>query len=752
MLDTIRQDARYTIRLLKKSPLFTVTAALSLAIGIGANATIFSVVNALLLRPLPGLARPEQLVDVGRTQDGHGFDTVSYPNYADLRERATTLAGIYAYNVGPQPMSLATSGEAERVYGGVVTPNYFGVLGTKPAAGRLFTEADGHDVPHAVAVLSHELWQRRFAGSPGIVGQTISLNGQPFMVVGVAPAGFHGTTLLKSDLWVPISMVREAMPHLGKDAMNQRGAVWLFMGARLKEGVSTARANAELQAIGAALEREHPAENRGKNFTVAKSEIFPGETSAIAGFLGFLMVIVGLVLLVACVNVAGMLLARSVARRREIAVRLAIGAGRSRLVRQLLTETAILFAIGGTAGILLTQWLTMLLLGVLPEIPVPIGVRIETDWRVVGFGVVLSLGAALLSGLAPALQASRADLVPALKTERLDGGLSRLRLRNAFVVAQVTMSLVLVIVGGLFLRALQHAAEISPGFNVSRVDVVSIDLSLAGYGAETAAPFMRELLARTRTLPGVESASAAVDLPLDGGRMGMGGLTVPGKRPPVGDAFDPDWNVSAPGLFRTLELALLRGRDFTEADTAASTPVAIINQALATQIWPGEDPIGRQMVMSAPDSQGTTLTVVGVAADARVISLTGPVAPYIYVPLAQHYLSRVAIFIRTTDGRSSIPQVRGLIRSLNPGLPISEAMTLADVTAVGLVPQRVAAALAGSLGLVGLLLAAIGIHGVTSYAVSRRTREIGIRIALGADRVTVVRLVLGQGLALAGMG
>ena len=752
MLETFLQDVRYALRLLRRSPLFTITAALSLAIGIGANTTIFSIASALLLRPLPGLAETDRLVDVGRTQDGRGFDTVSYPNYRDLLERTKTLTGLYAYRVEPQPLSLGTRGDAERIYGNIVTANYFTVLGARPLVGRLLQDSDdAPDSSHAVVVLSHELWTRKFAADPAIVGQAISLNGHPFMVVGVASPGFQGTTMTKPDVWAPITGISEAVPRLSGDILKQRASVWLVMGGRLRDGATIAQANAELHAIGANLETEYPQDNKGKNFAVMNTALIPGQTGTIAGFLGLLMIIVSLVLLIACVNVAGMLLARAAARRREIAVRLAIGAGRSRLIRQLLTESAILFAAGGLVGLVLAKWLTALLLARLPKLPVPVGLAIGTDWRVVTFAVVVSLVAAILSGLAPALQASRADLVPALKTEGLDSGPSRLRLRNAFVIGQVTMSLLLIIVAGLFLRALEHAAAIEPGFDERRVDVVRLDLTLAGYTAETAGPFVRELLERTRALPGVESATLAVDLPLDGGRMGLGGIKLPGKTPPRGEFFSADWNVVEPGLFRTLKLPLTRGRDFTDGDTQASLPVAIVNETLAAQYWPGEDPLGKQMIVEG-DGAPRAVSVVGVTADARLIWLTGAVEPYVYVPFAQRFLPRVAVLLRTVDDRSAVPDIRALLHSMNRNLPIIESMRLSEVTAIGLIPQRVAASVAGTMGIVGLLLAAIGIYGVTSYAVSRRTREIGIRIALGADSGNVIRLVLRQGLALAAIG
>ena len=374
-----------------------------------------------------------------------------------------------------------------------------------------------------MVVLSYDLWKQTFGGNQSIIGQAISLNSRPFMVVGVAPPGFQGTTLLKPDAWTPIAGVADTMPRLAQDTrnniFNQRASVWLVMGGRLKDGVTIAQANAEALAIGVNLEREYPTENKGKGLTVVRSTLVPGQSFAVAGFFALLMVIVLLVLMIACVNVAGILLARAAARRREIAVRLAMGAGRGRLIRQLLTETTILFAAGGIAGVVLSMWLTKLLLALIPRLPIPIDLTVHTDWRVISFGMALSLVAAILSGLAPALQSSRADLLPALKTEGLDSGKPRLRLRNLLVIGQVTMSLTLVIVAGLFLRALEHAAAVQPGFDERRVDVVQLDLSLGRYTSTTARPFVRELLERIRALPGVDSATLSVDLPLDGGRM-----------------------------------------------------------------------------------------------------------------------------------------------------------------------------------------------------------------------------------------
>jgi predicted permease len=463
------------------------------------------------------------------------------------------------------------------------------------------------------------------------------------------------------------------------------------------------------------------------------------------------MAIVGLVLLIASVNVAGMMLARAVARQREIAVRLAIGAGRGRLVQQLLTESLIVFAAGGILGLILTRWLTSLLLALLPSLPVPVSLDIPTDWRVLGFAVLLCLVAAILSGLAPALQASRANLTPTLKAEGLESGSSRLRLRNAFVVGQITMSLLLLIVAGLFLRALQHAASIVPGFDQEHVDVISLDLSVAGLTDDAARLFLRDAIDRARALPGVESASATVDLPLDGGNIVLA-LRLPNSRLPDGDdVLGADWNAVEPGFFKTLTIHLVRGRDFSRNDTSTAPRVAIVNEALARRAWPGQDPIGRRLIGENPDGQ-LELTVIGVASDARLVALDGAVGPYIYLPMAQQTMSGVSLVVKRRGPASAIPQMRALLGDLNPDLPVTEALSLSDVTAIGLVPQRIAVSVAGSLGLVGLLLAAIGIYGVTAFAVSRRTREIGIRMALGADQALVLRLVLRQGLVLAALG
>ena len=749
LLDTLLQDSRYGARVLRRNPLFTASAALSIAIGIGATTTIFTVANALLLRAAPGVPEPGQLVDVVPAMKGHfGLTFSSYDVYLDIQERVTTLRDLYAYHIEPQPRSLRvlqhgsvqTANAAERVFAGMVTPNYFNALGVSAAAGRLLDSPADTDEADRLIVLSHEFWMRRFSGDPAIVGAAVHLNGEPFVVGGVARDGFRGMSVAAPDLWMPAP----------------RDSAQLMIGGRLNPGVSRGQASAELTAIGRTLAREGPGKFAGIEWSVAFSSPLPAALRGVAAaFIGLLMALVSIVLVIACANVAGVLLARATARRREIAVRVAIGAGRARLVRQLVTETALLFAIGGIAGVALARGMTSLLLAALPAFPVPINLALPLDGRVLAFAACLSLAAALLSGIAPALHASKADVVSALKDES-QGPSDRLRLRNAFVVAQVAFSILLVVAAGLLGRALGRVTSVDQGFDPRGVEVASVDVSMAGYTDAAGRRFTSELADRVRRLPGVESATVADRLP--GGPLRMEATKRQrGERAPVEPpAVAASWTLVEPGYFKTLRIPIVSGRDFGAADRLGTQPVAIVDESTARRLWPGEDAVGRYVPAGGRASvrDATRKLVVGVVRDVKQPGSRRDAAVlFFYAPLQQEFSPQLTILARTTHGERMAGPIRTLVAAMNPNLPVLEAHSLEERQTGPVVLQlRIAALVSGSVGLVGLLLASIGIYGVTAYAISCRTREIGIRVTLGAQRADVVRMILRQGMTLVAAG
>jgi len=755
-IDDARRDVAYAWRVIRRSPAFAATAIVSLAIGIGANSAIFSIANALLFPAPSGVVEPERLVDVGVTSDGRGFNG-SYVDYLDVRERATAFEAVYASRLFGGRLTLTDpAGGVEAVVGQFVSMNFFTALGATPAAGRLFGAGDSESPGGSpVVVLSHRFWSRRFNRDPSVVGRTLRLDDQSFTVVGVAADGFHGTRIVAGDLWLPLTML-PAIKASEPAALTTRRGAWLVMGGRLKPGVTRGAAAAELDAVAIALEREYPDDNHARRFLVTASSPIPGGSVPVAIFLVLLMGLVTLVLIAACANLAGLLLARASARRQEIAVRLAIGAARGRLIRQLMTETFVLFAVAAGAGLILAALLTRSAAALLPALPFPVDVSFAIDRRVVAFTSLLALAAALCSGVLPALRASKIDVMSAAKG---DAPLGRARLRGAFVAAQVAVSLVLVVSAGLFIRALRTAGAADPGFDPANVELTTIDLSMAGYTAGNGPLAARAVRDRVRALPAVRAATIAVVVP--GGFEGQRrGVSVPGLTPaPSGSSrFGVDWNMVEPGYFATLGIPLAEGRDFSDADGSQAARVAIVSESTARQFWPGQRAIGRSIVQPVFGPGGAvretrTLLVIGVARDVKSSRLIdGFATSFVYVPLQQDYFSRVMIVTRATDGRRVSGDVRGAVGAMNPSLPILSSQTLDDSMALGLIPQRVVATLAGSLGLVGVLLAAIGIYGVTAYHVERRTREIGIRIALGATPHGVVRMVLAHGFSIVGAG
>jgi predicted permease len=747
-------DLRQSLRLLGKTPIFTATSVLSLALGIGAAATIFSLTDVLLFEPNAGVRNASDLVDIGRANEGNGFDNMSYPMYRYLRDHSQTteMAGV---DFGGRPMSLWTAGGSERVFGTVVSGNYFDVLGTRAALGRFF-RADEDEIPgeRPVVVLSHALWTQRFNSDPDILSKPLRLNGHDFAVIGVAEPGFQGSSMLGADLWAPMAMVAAAHGRVDRNLLDSPGSVWMMAVGRLRDGASVAQAKAELNTLVEAYKKVEPRAQQHHTVAVAPAGRIPGPMrTPFLAFIGFLFALTGALLAIACSNVAGMLLARAASRRREMATRLAVGAGRGQLISQLLTETLVLFAAAAAASVPLTIWLVGLLANSLPALPVIIALDFGVSWRVMSFAFGLALITGVVFGLAPARHALSADIGRMLHGAHSTVERGRLRLRNVLVAAQVALSLMLVVTALLFLRALDRAAHTDPGFNTANVHIASVELSLGGYGERESPRLADRYVERLQSLDGVDSVAYARMIPLQGSGFGLGSVRVPGASGERDDSrFSSDWDIVSPGYFATIGMPIVDGRPFRSADREGAPIVAIVNETFARRAWPGQSAVGRSFMQRLSETEERAVEIVGVARDAKYRYISSAEAPFIYVPMAQQPNAVVNFYIRHRPGQQIAEAVRSAMAQVEPNVPVLMQQSFEDAAAIGLLPQKLSAWIAGSVGTIGIFLAAMGLYGLMAFLVAQRTREIAIRMALGASEHVVRMMVLRQAGVLAAIG
>jgi predicted permease len=750
-MNDILRDLQYTIRMLAKSPVFTVAAVSTLALGIGLNAATFSAVRSILLRPLGGVHQPEQLVQVYRQWPGMDHGSVSIPHYQDLRDRTgDVFESFAAYNFAP--VALAVDGQSERLMGMIVSANFFQTYGAQPTLGRAFIPGEESVGPgaHPVAVLGHGFWLTRFGGDPGVVGRTLTINGHPFEVVGVAPPDFKGpVNFANIELYVPIMMQHEIQP--GYQVIELRGNNSFTGIGRLREGVTVALAGQHLDAVLLQLREEYPGfyDTQLGHTLVLQNEagIHPMFRDASVGMSAVMMAVVALLLLIACVNVANLFLARARERRREMGIRLSLGAGRGRIIQQLLTESLVFSVLAGAAGIGLAR----LTIQVLDNIPMPMDgpwdFGLALDNSVLMFTAGVSLAAGFLFGLAPALQATNPDTVSAVKGES-DGARSKSRVSSGLVVFQMALSLLLLISSGLFLRSLQGATEIDPGFDEPKnLVMASFDPGLQGYDDARSRELFDRVLEQVQALPDV-TAAALTDTPPLGISGSDRGVGIPGYEFTEGELRSLMYAKVSEGYMETMGIELLAGRTFTRQDDEVGPPVIIINRRFADRFWPGESALGKIVQTAGADRE-----VIGVMETGKYRSLGEPANEFMWFPQRELFTTSVTVVARTpSNPQAVLSSIRSIVRGADPDMPVYDVRTMEDHMGMALLPARLGGSVLGLFGVLGLLLAGVGIYGVMAYSVAQRKRELGIRVALGADRGTVLKQVLTEGLKLAVIG